>query len=96
MTTTRIAVIGGGIIGVAVARRLTRVNPSAQITVYEKENVLAGHQTGHNSGVVHSGLYYTPGSLKARLCRRGMSLLKDFCAEKSLDYNEIGLSLIHI
>ena len=94
MTTTRIAVIGGGIIGVAVARRLTRVNPSAHITVYEKENLLAGHQTGHNSGVVHSGLYYTPGSLKARLCRRGVSLLKEFCAEKYLDYNEIGKVLV--
>ncbi len=94
MTPTKIAVIGGGIVGTAVARRLLQVQPDANVTVLEKEPVLAAHQTGHNSGVVHSGLYYTPGSLKARLCRRGVSLLRDFCTERELSYDQIGKVLV--
>ncbi|WP_235489123.1 FAD-dependent oxidoreductase, partial [Frankia sp. AvcI1] len=61
----RIAVIGGGILGLAVARRLGQVEPGATVTVFEKEPDVARHQTGRNSGVVHAGLYYVPGSLKA-------------------------------
>jgi len=87
-------VVGGGIIGTAVARRLTEVLPDASVTVLEKEHELAAHQTGHNSGVVHAGLYYEPGSLKARLCRRGMTLLKEFCAERGLPYDECGKVLV--
>ncbi len=86
--------VGGGIIGTAVARRLTEVLPDASVTVLEKEHELAAHQTGHNSGVVHAGLYYEPGSLKARLCRRGMTLLKEFCAERGLPYDECGKVLV--
>lgn len=76
----RVAVIGGGIIGVAVARQILRHRPDATVTVFEKEDRLAAHQTGRNSGVVHAGLYYQPGSAKAVLCRRGVGLLEDFCA----------------
>lgn len=84
------AVIGGGIIGAAVARELTRKHPDAHITLFEKEASLSAHQTGHNSGVVHQGLYYEPGSLKATLCRRGVDLLSAFCTERSLPYDECG------
>ena len=75
MTGVRAAVVGGGIIGTAVARHLARRH-DATVTLLEKEPRLAAHQTGHNSGVVHAGLYYEPGSLKATLCRRGVGLLQ--------------------
>ncbi|MCV2488311.1 L-2-hydroxyglutarate oxidase [Geodermatophilus sp. YIM 151500] len=91
---TRYAVVGGGIIGAAVARRLLELRPDAHVTLLEKEDRLAAHQTGRNSGVVHAGLYYQPGSLKATLCRRGVGLLEEFCAEKGLPYDEIGKVLV--
>jgi len=90
MKALRAAVVGGGIIGVAVARELTRALPDVQVTVFEKEERLAAHQTGHNSGVVHAGLYYPPGSLKARLCRRGVGLLQELCADRGIAYEECG------
>ncbi|WP_344844723.1 FAD-dependent oxidoreductase, partial [Nonomuraea dietziae] len=68
--TERIGVIGAGIIGLAVARELAR-GRGAEVTVFEGENRVGAHQTGHNSGVVHAGIYYQPGSLKATLCREG-------------------------
>jgi len=86
----RVGIVGGGIIGLAVARELLRVRPTWTVTVLEKEAALGQHQTGHNSGVVHAGLYYAPGSLKATLCRRGVGLLKDFCAQHNLTYDECG------
>ena len=92
----RIGVIGAGIVGLAVARRLTQLMPGAQITVIDKESRVAAHQTGHNSGVVHAGLYYAPGSLKATLCRRGMAMLKEYCAEKDLPYQECGKLVVAI
>jgi (S)-2-hydroxyglutarate dehydrogenase len=88
--TARYCVVGGGILGAAVARRLLLTEPGASVTLLEKEPELAGHQTGHNSGVVHAGVYYQPGSLKARLCRRGVALLREFCAEHALPYDECG------
>ncbi|WNV74192.1 L-2-hydroxyglutarate oxidase [Geodermatophilus sp. DSM 44513] len=94
MPVQRYAVVGGGIIGTAVARRLLVQRPDAVVTVLEKEDRLATHQTGRNSGVVHAGLYYEPGSLKARLCRRGVGLLKEFCAERGLPYDEVGKVLV--
>lgn len=90
----RYAIVGGGIVGAAVAHRLLEVDEDAEVTILEKEQALAAHQTGRNSGVVHAGLYYTPGSLKARLCRRGVGMLRDFCAEHSIAYREIGKVLV--
>jgi L-2-hydroxyglutarate oxidase LhgO len=86
----RVGVVGGGIIGTAVARRVLQVEPDAAVTVFEKEPALAQHQTGHNSGVVHAGLYYAAGSLKAQLCGRGRALLATYCAEHGLPYEECG------
>jgi L-2-hydroxyglutarate oxidase LhgO len=86
----RIGVVGAGIVGLAVARRLTEADPGARVTVLDKESAIAKHQTGHNSGVAHAGLYYAPGSLKARLCRRGMGLLKELCEARGLAYEECG------
>jgi L-2-hydroxyglutarate oxidase LhgO len=90
MTARRFAIVGGGIIGTAVAREVLVRLPDANVTIFEKEAKLAEHQTGHNSGVVHAGLYYVPGSLKASLCRRGVGLLKQFCDAKGLAYQECG------
>ena len=87
-------VVGGGILGAAVAARWQEVEPGSRVVLWEKEDALAQHQTGRNSGVVHAGLYYEPGSLKARLCRRGVGLLRDFCAQQGLAYEEIGKVLV--
>ena len=87
--TYRVGVIGAGIIGLAVARRLGQ-QEGYDVTVFEQESDVAAHQTGHNSGVVHAGVYYPPGSLKARLCREGARRLKEFCAARDLPYREIG------
>jgi (S)-2-hydroxyglutarate dehydrogenase len=90
MTTIRVGIVGGGIVGVALARRIAGLGRDVAVTVLEKEPELARHQTGRNSGVVHAGLYYTPGSLKARLCRRGVELLSAFCAANGLTYDRCG------
>lgn len=96
MTSERIAVIGAGIIGLAVARRVGEIRGGAEVTVIDKENMVATHQTSHNSGVVHAGIYYAPESLKAILCRRGSILLREYCAEKSIAYDECGKLVIAI
>ena len=83
-------VVGAGIIGLAVARELLRRRPGAAVTVLEAADHLGAGQSGHNSGVVHAGIYYEPGSLKATLCRRGMGLLHDFCYEHGIAYRELG------
>jgi len=83
-------VIGGGIVGLAVARELTIRRPGLQVTVFDKEDRVAAHQSGHNSGVVHAGIYYAPGSLKARLCVRGGSLLREFCQQHDVRLRELG------
>ncbi len=94
MSASRVAVVGGGIVGVALARALAR--RGAEVTVLEKEARLATHQTGHNSGVVHAGLYYAPGSLKATLCAAGRGMIRDFCAEKQLPYREVGKLVVAV
>lgn len=83
-------VIGGGIVGLATALRLLELRPGASLVLLEKEANLALHQTGHNSGVIHAGLYYTPGSLKAHLCREGSAATKRFCHDHTIPFNECG------
>lgn len=90
----QIGIVGGGIIGIALARELA--GRGAEVTVLEKEGRLAEHQTGHNSGVVHAGLYYAPGSLKANLCARGRVQIRDFCREHSLPYREAGKLVVAV
>lgn len=90
MNRTRYVVVGGGIVGLATARELLHRHPGAWVTVVEKEERVGLHQTSRNSGVVHAGLYYPAGSLKARLCRRGRALLEEFCRERGLPYEECG------
>jgi (S)-2-hydroxyglutarate dehydrogenase len=87
-------VVGGGILGLAAGRLLALEHRDATVTVLEKEPRIATHQSGHNSGVVHTGLYYEPGSLKARLCRRGASLLRDYCADHAIAYEACGKVLV--
>ncbi|MDX2377508.1 L-2-hydroxyglutarate oxidase [Microbacterium sp. LRZ72] len=95
MTGERIGIIGGGIVGVALARELM-ARGAGEVTVLEKEARLAAHQTGHNSGVVHAGLYYKPGSLKATLCAAGRVSIREFCEEKGLPYREVGKLVVAV
>lgn len=88
------AIIGGGIVGLASALELLRARPSSSIVVLEKENAVAQHQSGHNSGVIHAGIYYAPGSLKARLCREGAAATKAFCVEQGIKFETCGKLLV--
>lgn len=90
----RIAVVGGGILGLAATRLIAERHPDAEAVVLEKEPAVAQHQTGHNSGVIHAGIYYAPGSLKARLCRRGVGLLEDFCDRSRVPYDKCGKLIV--
>ena len=85
-----IAIIGGGIVGLATAYQLLTLKPELQIVILEKEAHVAAHQTGHNSGVIHSGLYYKPGSLKAVNCIKGYKMLLEFCDENNIPYDLCG------
>jgi L-2-hydroxyglutarate oxidase len=85
-----VIVIGGGIVGLATALRLKEQKPTIRIIIIEKENEVAAHQTGNNSGVIHSGLYYKPGSLKAKNCIEGYHQLLDFCEQESIPYELCG------
>jgi len=87
-------IIGGGIVGLATAFRLGQKFPDKSIGVIEKENKLAEHQTGRNSGVLHSGIYYKPGSLKARNCRKGKQAMERFCADHGIDYELCGKVIV--
>jgi L-2-hydroxyglutarate oxidase len=87
---TRYAVVGGGIVGLAVAERLTRDHPGAHVTVLEKETTWASHQTGRNSGVIHSGLYYVPGSKKALMCKAGAASMVEFAQEEGIPHEVTG------
>lgn len=87
-------VIGGGIVGLATAMRLLERQPGSSLLLLDKEATLARHQTGHNSGVIHSGIYYTPGSLKADLCRRGAQATKAFCREHGIHHETCGKLLV--
>jgi L-2-hydroxyglutarate oxidase len=89
-----IIVIGGGIVGLSTAMQLTERFPDLSITVVEKEQQVAAHQTGHNSGVIHAGVYYTPGSLKAQFCREGSKATYAFCREHSLPVEQCGKLIV--
>ena len=87
---TDVTIIGGGIVGLATALQLKQQRPGLSVTLIEKEPAVARHQTGHNSGVIHSGLYYKPGSLKATNCIRGYQMLLDFCNAEGIPYDLCG------
>ncbi|AZM96227.1 L-2-hydroxyglutarate oxidase [Vreelandella venusta] len=87
-------IIGGGILGLSTAMQLIRAYPDKKMLLVEKEDGPARHQTGHNSGVIHAGVYYTPGSLKARFCLEGNLATKAFCDEHSIAYDECGKLLV--
>ena len=87
---TDFLVIGAGIVGLATAWHLKRLRPSANIAILEKEADLARHQSSHNSGVIHAGVYYKPGSAKARNCLEGYRRLLDFCDEHQVNYRICG------
>jgi (S)-2-hydroxyglutarate dehydrogenase len=91
-----VAIVGGGIIGLATAYQLTRHFPGRRILVLEKESQLAFHQTGHNSGVLHSGIYYKPGSLKALNCRAGKKAMEAFCAAEGILHEICGKVIVAV
>ena len=91
-----IGIIGGGILGLATAMHLTREYPRYKIAVVEKEAEVAQHQTGHNSGVIHAGIYYAPGSQKANFCSTGGKLLREFCDERGIQYEMCGKLIVAI
>src|SRR5271168_1180116 len=87
-------VVGGGIVGLATAREILKRRPGASLILLEKEADFAIHQTGHNSGVIHSGIYYAPGSLKARLCKEGREKLWEYCDAKQLEWKPVGKLIV--
>lgn len=89
-----IVIIGGGVVGLATAYHLKQIEPKKSIVVLEKEAVIAAHQTGNNSGVIHSGIYYKPGSLKAINCRKGKLALEKFCKEQGVNYESCGKVIV--
>jgi L-2-hydroxyglutarate oxidase len=92
--TYDVCVIGGGIVGLATALKILESRPNSSLLLLEKESGLGLHQTGHNSGVIHSGIYYKPGSLKARLCREGADATKAFCTEHGIPFETCGKLIV--
>jgi L-2-hydroxyglutarate oxidase len=92
--TVDVIIVGGGILGLAVAREILKQSEDARLMVLEKEDRLAAHQTAHNSGVIHAGIYYAPGSLKARLCVRGSREMYAYCEEKQIPYERCGKVIV--
>lgn len=86
--------VGGGIVGMASAREILLRHPALKVAVVEKENKLAFHQSGHNSGVIHAGIYYKPGSLKAKLCVDGLHLSYKYLDEKNIPYKKVGKLIV--
>lgn len=89
-----VAIVGGGIVGLATGRELLKRHPQLRLVVLEKEDILSKHQTGHNSGVIHSGIYYAPGSLKAKLCVEGRKALWAYCDEKRIAWKPVGKLIV--
>src|ERR671918_2600158 len=92
--TADFVVIGGGILGLAVARELLDRHPDASLCLLEREERIAAHQTSHSSGVIHAGIYYPPGSLKARLCVAGARELYDYCEERGIPATRTGKLIV--
>jgi L-2-hydroxyglutarate oxidase LhgO len=92
--TGDVIVVGGGIVGLATAREILIRKPDTRIVILEKEAAIARHQTGHNSGVIHAGIYYAPGSLKARLCVAGAREIVEYCDEKGIPYQRVGKMIV--
>lgn len=91
-----LVIVGGGIVGLATARQLILRHPDMKFLVVEKENALAMHQSSHNSGVIHSGIYYTPGTLKAKLCVRGLDLTYKYCQENNIPFKKCGKLVVAV
>ena len=89
-----VAIVGGGIVGLATLYQLTQRFPHLSLALLEKESQLGQHQTGHNSGVLHSGIYYKPGSLKAQNCRLGKQLMQQFCREQEIPFEICGKVIV--
>lgn len=89
-----VAIVGAGIVGLATADALLRRHPGLKLLLIEKEHDVAQHQTGHNSGVVHAGIYYRPGTLRAELCVRGVGMLREFAGEHGVAYDEVGKVIV--
>ena len=89
-----IAIIGGGIIGLSTAMHILQKRPTLKVVVVEKENTLAKHQTGNNSGEIHSGIYYKPGSWKSEFCVSGVTKIKEFCDDNEIEYVECGKTIV--
>ena len=87
-------VIGGGLVGLSTAWQLLKARPGARVLVLEKEDAVARHQSGRDSGVIHAGVYYEPGSLKARLCRAGLAQTYAFCAEHGVPHARCGKLIV--
>ena len=87
---SEVVVLGAGIVGLATALQVLESRPGSRVVVLEKELAIGSHQTGHNSGVIHSGLYYKPGSLKAKLCRDGYKRLIEFCQTEEVPFDICG------
>jgi L-2-hydroxyglutarate oxidase len=96
MIQTDVAIVGGGIVGLATAYQLTQQFPGRRVVVLEKEATVAAHQTGHNSGVLHSGIYYKPGTLKAINCRAGKQAMEAFCASEDIPFEVCGKVIVAI
>jgi L-2-hydroxyglutarate oxidase len=94
MNRFRYCVIGAGIVGLSTAHHLLAAEPDASVVVLEKASSVAAHQTGHNSGVIHSGIYYEPGSLKARFCKAGERATKEFCTRHGIAFEECGKLIV--
>src|SRR5258705_6226466 len=91
-----VAVIGAGIVGLAVARKIVARRPAAKVIVIDKATAVAQYQTGHNSGVVHAGVYYAPGSLKAQLCVHGAKLMYEFCEQNAIAFERCGKLIVAV
>lgn len=88
------AIVGGGIVGLSTGMALYKRFPNARVVVIEKESVVADHQTGHNSGVIHSGIYYKPGSFKARFARQGSKSMTEFCQTHGIEHDICGKVIV--